>query len=97
MIMEEPMWIDLGLIGNKSNFLNKIMKPFYSIEIPQIIESNSSNTYLVFIDYKIGQESGTKVLTNAFINENCFYKRLSQIILLSYVETNKPLDFKSDF
>jgi hypothetical protein len=96
--MENGIWIDLGQIGHKSVALRELFQNEYLTELPQQYEENGlKNNWVVFIDYVIGGELGTKVFTNAFNGEFSFHKELSQKLIKRYVETTKPLDFESDF
>lgn len=96
--MENSIWIDLGRIGHKSVALRELFQNEYLTELPQQHEDNGlKNNWVVFVDYVIGGELGTKVFTNAFISEYFFHKELSQKLIKRYVETTKPLDFESDF
>ena len=52
---------------------------------------------MVFIDYTINREMGTKALTNAFDCQEKFNQYLLDKLIDKYVKINQPLDFNKDF
>jgi hypothetical protein len=95
--MEQSIWIDLGFIGHKSHQLNELFRPFYLIDLPKVQNPDSNDKWVIFINYYLSNEMGTKVLTNAFASPCEFYKLLTEKLLDRYVEINIPLDFGQDF
>jgi hypothetical protein len=91
------MWIDLGRIGHKSNALKELFKNEYLITLPENNLETQSDKWVVFIDYALDTERGTKVFTNSFQTESHFYKELTNKLILNYVEATESLDFESDF
>jgi len=84
--MENQIWIDLGLIGHKSEVLKSLYSDIYLTELP--IVDISEHKVIVFIDYTISDKKGVKVLTNCFHSENSFHRDLSQKLISKYVAIN---------
>ena len=82
--MENQIWIDLGLIGHKSETLKELYSEIYLTELPIVDE----HKVIVFVDYTISDKKGVKVLTNCFQSENSFHKDLSQKLIRKYVAIN---------
>lgn len=95
--MENQIWIDLGLIGHKSNDLQQYFEGDFLLNIPTEVDYSQDVKYVVFVDYLNGGQMGVKVLTNAFESQCQFNQYLVNKLIENHVKINKPLDFQEDF
>ena len=82
--MKNQIWIDLGLIGHKSEVLKELYSDIYLDCLPSVDE----HKVIVFIDYTISDKKGVKVLTNCFVDENSFNSDLCKKLIKKYVAIN---------
>lgn len=100
--MQNAIWIDLGLIGQKSVPLTELFRSQFLVDVPicnELKEDIEPDKFVVFLDYTIGitGEVGTKVFTNAFETPCKFYQFFTNKLISRYVEVNQSLDFTPNF